>query len=450
MNKPINNNERGAIVLVVALLMTLMIGFLGLVVDVSYAYLQKTRLQAVADAEALACAVNPSSAPCPASGGDVYPTVNPMGFTIVIQNPGDDSLCPIASTQSDCARATASTSWNTFFITLFGIKKINLSATATAGTINQNPCMLSLDGGGTGISITGSASISTINCGIGVNQTGTSISLVGSGSINASPINIMGSVNKVGSGTISPTTHIATAIADPFASEPTPVFSPPPPGSCTTSTQLSYSGSTAHVVPAGNYCGGVSNSGSGSITLNPGYYQGISTSGSGSVTFNPGNYVIYSSGLNLVGSGNVNFGTGSYVIYGGGVSLTGSGNVSGSEVTIFNSGNSTYPAGSLNATGSGGFNLSAPLNGPLQGMLFFQPASNANSVSIVGSSGSVFNGNLYMPTAPLSITGSAGAALPLGVIIAKNISMTGSGSITVTNQFTPTGGSSSTKPVLVN
>jgi Flp pilus assembly protein TadG len=444
-----NNRERGAVAIIVAVLLTVMIGFLGLAIDVSYAYLQKTRLQAVADAEALACAVNPSSAPCPVSGGDVYPAVNPSGFTIAISNPGDSSLCPLPATQTDCAKATASSNWNTFFITLFGVKKINLSASATAGTINQNPCMLSLASPGAGITMTGSGAITTINCGIGVNQTGTSISMTGSGSITASPINVMGSVSKTGSGSISPVTKITTPIPDPFASNAAPAFTPPPPSSCTSSSKLTFSGSSSNTVPAGNYCGGVSNTGSGNITFNPGYYAGISNAGSGTVTFNPGNYVIYNTGLNVSGSANVTMGAGNYVVFGGGLSFTGSSSVAGSGITIYNSGNATYPAGSLSITGSGGFNLSAPLSGPQQGMLFFQPASNTNDVTITGSSSSVFNGNLYTPTAALTMTGSGGAALPFGAIIAKNITLTGSGAISVTNAFIPNGGGS-TKPVLVN
>lgn len=446
----IPNNDRGAIAVMVAMLLVVLIGFLGLAVDFGYAYLQKTTLQTVADAEALACVTNPAANPCPKTGGDVYPVVNPSGFVISILNPGDSSLCPLPNAQINCAKATAGFTWSTFFISLFGIKTINLSATATAGLMNQNPCMLSMNGTGTGISMTGSASINTINCGIGVNQTGISISLVGSGSITASPINVMGAVSKVGSGFISPTTMIHSPIVDPFAGQSPPVYAQPPPSSCTMTTQLSYTGSSAPVVPAGNYCGGVSKVGSGSITLNPGYYSGISTTGSASVIFNPGNYVIYGNGLNLNGSGNVSFGAGNYVLVGGGFNLTGSGNVSGTAITIFNTGSAAYPAGPLNVTGSGSFNLSAPSSGAQQGMLFFQPASNTNAVSIVGSGGSVFNGNLYFPAASLSITGSAGATLPFGVIIAKDISMTGSGTISVTNAFLPAGGTSSTKPILVN
>jgi len=446
----LHSQQNGAISIVVAFLMILIIGFLGLSVDFGYAFLQKTRLQGVADSEALACAINPVNAICPNVGADVYPAVNPYNFIIKINNPGDSSLCPIPELQNKCTTATASTTWNTFFINLFGISSLTLSANATSGYASHNPCMLSLSDFGVGLELKGSASVNTINCGLSINQIGTSISLVGSGSITAFPINIMGQVSKSGSGFISTVTKVALPVVDPFLNQLPPTFLIPPPSSCISAHLLKYTGSNTVVVNSGNYCGGISKVGSGSITFNPGYYAGISTNGSGLVKFNPGNYVIYGGGLTLGGSGDVDFGTGSYVIYGGGVKITGSGNVLGNEITIYNSGNSIYPEGGFDITGSVGFNLSAPLSGTLQGILFFQPASNASPVNVAGSGGSILNGNLYLPTASLSISGSANATLPVGVIIASNIKINGSGNISVTNEFTPNGGTSVSKPILVN
>ena len=429
------NNERGSTIVLFAMMLIILLAFAGMAIDGGFMFLQRARLQQVADSTALACVTNPSSIPCPTSGGNIYPLTNPYNFTMTISNPGDNSLCPIPNSQSKCASATASVTWNTFFLEVVGINNLTMQMSAIAGMVGQNSCMVTLGTSGTGIRLTGSGSIATVNCGISVNQTGVSISNVGSGPITANSIKVMGSVNNVGSGTISPTTHVTTPATDPFASEPAPVFTPPPPGSCTQLTLLSYSGAASHIVPAGNYCGGVSNSGSGSITLNPGYYNGISTNGSASVTFNPGNYVIYGTGINVNGSGPVNLGSGTYVVYGGGVDFTGSGNVSGTSVLIYNTGNATYPPASINATGSGGFNLSAPTTGPDAGMLFFQPASNNNAISVVGSGSSTLSGNIYAPTASVNLTGSAGATLPIGNIISNNISLTGSGAISVTNAF---------------
>ena len=440
-------NEEGAVLITVSLILVVLLAFAGFAIDGGFMFLKRTQLQQVADSSALACVVNPSSIQCPTNGGNVYPLTNPYNFTVTIVNPGDNSLCPNPSTQNKCASATVTSTWNTFFLNVLGIPTLTLNAYAIAGMTAQNPCMLALGTSGVGISVTGSGTLTTVNCGIGVNQTGTSISNVGSGNITANSIKVMGSVSNVGSGTISPTTHVTTPSTDPFVNESAPSFTAPPPSVCTQSTLLSYSGSVAHTVPSGNYCGGISNAGTGNITLNPGYYNGISTSGSATVSFNPGNYVIYGSGINIVGSGAVTMGSGNYVIFGGGADFTGSGNVSGTGVVIYNTGNSTYPSASINATGSGGFNLSAPTTGADAGMLFFQPASNSNAINIVGSGSSTFNGNIYAPTAAVNLTGSAGATLPIGNIVSNNIALTGSGTISVTNAFNSN--ASSAKPTLL-
>gem|GEM_PF-1598459 len=448
--KKSHKREQGAIAIVIALCSVVLLGMIGIALDIGFVYLQKARAQQVADAEALACVINPSSSPCPASGTGLYPEVNSYNFTVQTTNPGDSSLCPLPSIQSKCAVANVTATWNTYFLPYFGIKTLSVGASATAGLTTSSPCMLAMGSSGIGIQLTGSGAVSATNCGITVNQTGTSIRLIGSGSITATPINVMGSVSKVGSGNISPTSHISTAASDPFAGVPPPSYSNPPPSTCTSTTLISYSGSLPHILPAGNYCGGVSNTGSGSLTLGPGYYNGISSNGSGTVTFTSGNYVIYGSGLNLTGSGNVSVGSGTYVIDGGGLGLTGSGNVSGTAVTFYNTGDASNPAGPLNVTGSGGFNLSAPTSGADQGMLFVQPASNSNPASIVGSGTSTFAGNIDIPSADLTLTGSGGANIPFGIIVANTITVTGSGAINVTNQYNPNPTTSSGKPVLVN
>jgi hypothetical protein len=194
-----SNDERGAVVVIVAVCMIMLIGFLGLAADAGYAYLQKTRLQSVADAEALACVVSPNSAPCPVSGGDVYPAVNPYGFNVTILNPGDASFCQ-TSMQTGCAQATVQTTWNTFFIGLLGFKSLNLSATAVAGKngnipsciittgdfsangnnqVGLNNCAATIGGSlstthKAGITITGLGTISVFNGG-NANQCGTCV-----------------------------------------------------------------------------------------------------------------------------------------------------------------------------------------------------------------------------------------------------------------------------------
>ncbi len=159
------SNEDGAIAILVAFILTVLIAFMGLAVDFGYAYLQKSRLQKVADAEALACVISPASAPCPANGTNLYPELNPYGFTVTIVNPGDNSLCLNPAKQSKCARATAQTSWNTFFINLFGVNTLNISATAVATRAIQPSCITTTGVGKNIIKLDG-ANVALANCNV--------------------------------------------------------------------------------------------------------------------------------------------------------------------------------------------------------------------------------------------------------------------------------------------
>lgn len=187
MNKS-SNKDKGSIAIIFAVMMVVFISFLGLALDFGYAYLQKTRLQQVADAEALACAINPPTNPCPSVASDQYPALNPYGFTISIQNPGNNSLC-LTSTQGNCVKATAQTPWVNFFLSLSG----NLSTSAIAGRIALPSCMITTSY----FSSNGTNRVSLNNCAASIGGTlsasgQSGITITNSGSItvfNGNPIN---------------------------------------------------------------------------------------------------------------------------------------------------------------------------------------------------------------------------------------------------------------------
>jgi hypothetical protein len=93
-------------------------------------------LQAVADAQALACARDYTNC---AGTGTQFPLTNPYGFTIVMQK---GVACPNPATQQNCAQATASTVSNAFFLPVFGINTLNLSKTAIAGKRKTGDAMI--------------------------------------------------------------------------------------------------------------------------------------------------------------------------------------------------------------------------------------------------------------------------------------------------------------------
>jgi len=288
MNKSIYG-ERGSVVIMVSFMMVVLIGFLGLAVDLGYAYMQRARLQSVADAEALACVISPSGAPCPRNGGDVYPAVNPYGFTIAIFNPGDASLCQLA-TQAGCARAIASTTWNTFFIGILGFNSFTLSATAVAGKNGNVPSCIVTTGN---LSANGTNQVNLNNCAASIGGTLSSTSKSGITINGIGKIVVFNGGNPNLCGTCSPQpVSVSTAIP----SLPSSVFPTTNLNGATLAT-LPYTACTnSSCVPA-IYTGGKVTL-NASTTLQTGNYVfngGFSNAGN-SLTSGPGGVSLYVAG----------------------------------------------------------------------------------------------------------------------------------------------------------
>ena len=126
MNKS-SHAQSGATIILFTLLLTVLIGFLGLALDGGYMLLQKTRLQNTADAAALACVIN--STACGSGGSNLFPDVNLYGFDVETTKP---VACP-KTTQLGCVQALASTTWNTFFVGILGQPTFSMSAKGVAG-----------------------------------------------------------------------------------------------------------------------------------------------------------------------------------------------------------------------------------------------------------------------------------------------------------------------------
>ena len=132
-------------------------------------------------------------------------------------------------------------------------------------------------------------------------------------------------------------------------------------------------------------------------------YNGLSVSGSGTVSLNPGTYIIN-----------------------GGFSSSGSTNISGSGITVY----LAAPNGSLSLTGSGALSLSAPNDptNPYNGILFYQDPNDTNSMKIAGSGGSVIQGIFYAPSASLSMSGAVGSVFYANMVV-NTLSISGSNNI---------------------
>ena len=429
--------DSGQTLVIVALCMTVLLGFMAMAVDVGMVFQAKRNMQVVADAAAVAGALDykyNSSTTSAKTAACAAGAANGLSATCTA-----NSQCSGASSTTICVNDPPLNGYHestgyteaivveptpTFFMRMFHISSLSVRARAVAGSGANNGCLWALSKSGQDISVTGSGSIAAPNCEIyDDSNASNAMSLTGSGSITAKQIGIVGGYSVTGSGHISPnppTTGIGPA-ADPL----NPTAPTIPTGTCSSSCTISNTGSGNLTINSGTYTS-ISNTGSGTLTLNPGNYiinGSLTNTGSGSLVLGAGNYTI-GGDFKSTGSSSLTLGSGLYTI-GGNLALTGSGSMTGSGITF-------YTLGSDTITGSGSMNLSAPTSGPYNGMLIYQPASDSSAMALTGSGGDSVKGILYAPGAPVTLTGSGSMNVSLDMIV-DTLKVTGSGSVNVTN-----------------
>lgn len=158
------------------------------------------------------------------------------------------------------------------------------------------------------------------------------------------------------------------------------------------------------------------------VTLTPGIYGSITSSSSGTITFPPGVYVIR-------GQLKLSHAPGMF-----GPSVFGHG------VTLYFA-CSSYPIpcaapGSSGATfqlsGGATADISAPVNGPYQGVSIFFDRMNSSTMTLTGSSTTFFSGTIYARTGTVSLTGPSGINTAFSsAVIARNVIKTGSSALTL-------------------
>jgi Flp pilus assembly protein TadG len=389
-----------------ALSLVFLFTVVGLSVDLGWAYYLKVRVQTAADAAASAAAVaaiaNGDSCSTVSCGtaytcagvtppttsleaGCLYATTDaPPQYTVTMLENNTAPPGVSGNSPSMWVESTVSTTAHNFFLYLSGFQTASIKAQAVAGisTVGGGSCIYVLAPTGAGAySMTGSGSVTVSGCALYVDSDNSqALRMTGSGSINGT-VDIVGGDQVTGSGSINPAPNTGVAsTADPFASIPEPSV-----GSCTY-TNFTATGSSPVALGPGVYCGGISITGSGAVTMS----------------------------------------TGTYIMNGGGFSMTGSGSLTATNAMIYNTAVGSYTIGAISFTGSGSITMSAPNSGPYEGIAFFQDRSYSTAASFTGSGGANITGSLYFPAAALSYTGSGSAQYT--ALIAYTLTMTGSGS----------------------
>jgi Flp pilus assembly protein TadG len=403
--------ERGQTLLMFTIALPVVIGMLGLVVDLGWAYFTKEQARAAAEAAALAgawaaqnssggnftCGSNnvvcqtPKQCPNPVPS----PTTNDIetacayakdnGFAVATGGTQNVMVAAGIGTPPTVAglsvpywvSVTVTQSLPQTFSAILGNKFSTVSVRATATYLSASGgCLYLLNPHSTAISMSGTPTIQS-GCGIYVNSDSSAAVLMsGTPQIvvtGGETTHIVGNFLSSGTGTISPAPILGgSPTPDPFAS-----LTPPSVGSCTST--------------------GVNWSGSGPQTLNPGVYCGaINISGTISVTMNPGLYILKAG-----------------ITVSGGVTMTGNG------VTLY------VPSGGISMSGGGGLNLTAPSTGIYSGIVIYQDRSNTSPDALSGGVTQILTGVVYMPKSALTYSGGSGTNATSTTIVADSVTFSG-------------------------
>ena len=386
---------------------TLLLGVLGLVVDVGYGYYVKQQAQAAADSAALAAAVDAqsngftcgdvvlcqSAYSCPSNPtnttnlgtGCLYAKTNGFNGGAVTLSSGTGAIG--GANVNYWVTATVTGSMPSLFSSVLGVGKSPVMAAATGAVIasgNGHGCIYVLDPTqGQSMTVSGGSSFIRSDCGIYVNSSASNgLNVSGGATVTASVVDVVGGTQINGGSTVTPTpTTGVSAAADPLASLPAPTL--------TGCDHHSFTVSSA------------------TATLSPGVYcDGITITGTSNVTFQPGNYILNGGGFTSSSST---------------TTLTGSG------VFFYNT-SAGYSYKPITLSGGTNVSLSAPTSGTYRGILFFQDrtinSSSQNTIS--GGSTDNLSGSIYMPTGQLVFSGgSTSGPLTLAIVV-KDFTVSGS------------------------
>jgi Flp pilus assembly protein TadG len=369
-------DEAGQAIVVVALALVAILGILGLATDMGYLRYMKRQLQTAADAAAMAGASElpysdvTSGAKADSAANGFTDGTN--GATVTVNNPplSGQHIGDSGYVETIVAKATP-----TFFAKAFGVKTVTLQARAVAHLGNGNNCIFALDpGASAALSVDSFASLSS-QCGIVVESaSGSGLSCSFLASITATSIGVVGGVQSFLCH-LSPTP--VTGITVPTPNDPLAYLAKPAIGSCTFSSQRTYTSTTSPksnptILNPGVYCGGMQIQPGASVVFNPGVYILTSAGGKGGLTVDIGTNVTTNTSTSPYGVMFYNYGPIGAIAF---------------NFTSFSSGNQV--------------SLSAPTSGAYQGLLFFQDPGNTNAAQIIGSSSynTALQGSYYLPTA---------------------------------------------------
>ena len=468
-------DRRGVTAVFVALAFTMLIGFVALGVETGLWYAIKRQDQSAADAAAISGAYEIAagqgySAICAlakrdaASNGFTFQSYTCPSTSPNCTNPSSGQMCannpPASCTGADCnakVEVILSRQQDTFFANLF-LSNVTIGTRAVAKVnLPGYTCDLSLAKTGTGISVTGSATLNLTGCGMAANSSDAASISFGGGNndvLNASWFQTVGNYSSNGSPVLNvPTTLTnSTPVTDPYSCNPPQIgcagqITYSWPAASVNSSSPCYADTTApNTLQPGLYG---KSSGSQKCSDAAGSSSPPMSFTSGTTTLCPGVY--YLDGEDGHGS--------AFAVKGGTVNLGTAGSITNGVTCPSNGINGVIIiAGSLSGTKGGGFNfqngtvnLSAPTaripsgctlgSTPCSpsGILFYQDPADADTSkagggltgdsTVTAGTGTFLQGVMYTPATNVTFSGNAGStcflAISLTMAYTGNSTMSG-------------------------
>ncbi len=444
-------DESGAIVIVAALSLLVLMGAAAMALDLSEIYFIQSLDQRIADQSALAAAFaygqSSSSTTAAQNASSSLAVTNGAGnstvTTTIVNSPSGDGnkaakvvvTTPVSI--SPFGRYITTSAQNPG-----GLATVTVGASAYAEIQNQvAPCIIALTG--TGVSATGGTSVAATSCAI---DSAGSVTASSGPTLTAQAVYAVGTISPsscAGTGACvqtSPTSGQlfpgSSAPSDPFASSN--VFSRIP--TVQALTAASFPSATVGSAPAG----GTAQSCSGTLTVPSGHSGTISTSyypTCSTINFSGGAETdIAGSGLSLTGNSvTLNFAAGTYKI--NGITVSGSTavtiNTTGTVVFEIWNGINLSGSTSLAFNGTATYYVMGGINDGASGSLTFNNTSASSPSTFYVAGGiSISNGSASFPNGRYTVTSGGSSA---GLSIGANTSF-GNGSFNIANGISVGGG----------
>ena len=148
---------------------------------------------------------------------------------------------------------------------------------------------------------------------------------------------------------------------------------------------------------------------------------------SGTRTLSPG---VYHGGISLSGQANVTLLPGVYYMDGGGFSVGGQANLVANGVMIYNDPKSNSDAISISGTDSATVTMTPPTSGPYQGMTLFQNRASTADMAVTGNGAFSIAGTFYGANALMKVGGSGDSQIG-SQYVSRYLSIVGNGGMTI-------------------